>query len=703
MISTNDLLADIAVARQQISKPGYAERVYAALLGKVIGVYVGRPFEGWTYEKITERFGEIDRYVAEDLGKLVVVTDDDIAGTMTFIRAAADSGRGYDTTSDDVADAWLNYLIEGRSVLWWGGMGNSTEHTAYLRLRAGYRPPYSGSAELNGRVVSEQIGSQIFIDGWGLIAPGAPRLAAELARRAAVVSHDGEAVYGAQMVAAMEATAFITSDIDEILDSGLSTVPGDSLIARLVADLRSWRANTPDWRDARAMLEEQYGYHRYGGGCHMIPNHGLIVLALLYCDGDFSKAMTIVNTAGWDTDCNSGNVGCLLGLIAGLESIDAGYDWRGPVADRLYVPTADAGSAISDVASETRRIVAIAASAAGLETSAERPARFTFDFPGSVQGFRAHGANDIRNEALPGSTGRGLRVLASERVELATPTFVPLEAKDFTSYPLDASPTIYSGQVLELAYALDDRSDGDVVVTPLLRYYDDGDEVVTVLGEPHAAQAGRHSLTWTIPPLDGQPICEIGVAVEGSDGRLYLDSVDWAGTPTIECVRSAGQGEMWRRAWPSETDFTHPDTEEGIRLISNGPRRLAMTGTLEWRDYRVEARLTPHAADAVGLAARVQGLRRYYLMRLDSRGEAQLIRRNGADDEVIARLPKPWRPGHEVDLRMDVTGSRIVAWVDGERVGSIDDAIGGLENGGIALSCEAGRVGCSTVRVSPIP
>ena len=26
----------------------YAERVYAGVLGKVIGVYLGRPFEGWT-------------------------------------------------------------------------------------------------------------------------------------------------------------------------------------------------------------------------------------------------------------------------------------------------------------------------------------------------------------------------------------------------------------------------------------------------------------------------------------------------------------------------------------------------------------------------------------------------------------------------------------------------------------------------------
>jgi hypothetical protein len=57
-------------------------------------------------------------------------------------------------------------------------LGNSTEHTAYLRLKSGIEAPNSGSMGLNGKVVAEQIGSQIFIDGWGMVAPGDPELAA---------------------------------------------------------------------------------------------------------------------------------------------------------------------------------------------------------------------------------------------------------------------------------------------------------------------------------------------------------------------------------------------------------------------------------------------------------------------------------------------------------------------------------------------
>ena len=110
---------------------------------------------------------------------------------------------------------------------------------------------------------------------------------------------------------------------------------------------------------------ESYGYDKYGGNCHMVPNHALIMLGLLYGDDDFQKALMIVNTGGWDTDCNSGNVGCLMGIKNGLAGIDAGPDWRGPVADRLYLPTADGGRAITDAVTETYHIVNIGRALAG--------------------------------------------------------------------------------------------------------------------------------------------------------------------------------------------------------------------------------------------------------------------------------------------------------------------------------------------------
>ena len=83
------------------------------------------------------------------LGHHLVVTDDDITWTFTFFRALADHGFTADLSPAQIGETWLNYIIEQRTILWWGGMGVSTEHTAYLRLKDGIPAPQSGSSALN--------------------------------------------------------------------------------------------------------------------------------------------------------------------------------------------------------------------------------------------------------------------------------------------------------------------------------------------------------------------------------------------------------------------------------------------------------------------------------------------------------------------------------------------------------------------------
>src|SRR5829696_7725141 len=97
----------------------YAERVYAGVLGKIIGVYLGRPFEQWTHREIEERLGEIRHYVTghpaiepAKRGSPLVVCDDDISGTFTFLRALPDSGRGRELTPAQTGQTWLNYVVE---------------------------------------------------------------------------------------------------------------------------------------------------------------------------------------------------------------------------------------------------------------------------------------------------------------------------------------------------------------------------------------------------------------------------------------------------------------------------------------------------------------------------------------------------------------------------------------------------------------
>ena len=153
----------------------------------------------------------------------------------------------------------------------------------------------------------------------------------------------------------------------------------------------------------------------------MVPNHALIILALLYGDDDFQKSLMIVNTAGWDTDCNSGNVGCLLGIKNGLAGIDgSGPDWRGPVADRLYLPTADGGRAITDaVRGDLRRSSTSAAPWPGEPPLRPKDgARFHFELPGSVQGFAARWMD---TESSHPSSWLGAGAMQASRLQIRGP------------------------------------------------------------------------------------------------------------------------------------------------------------------------------------------------------------------------------------------------------------------------------------------
>jgi ADP-ribosylglycohydrolase len=45
-------------------KPEYIEKIYAGWLAKIIGIRLGAPIEGWTYQKIKNVYGELKHGVS---------------------------------------------------------------------------------------------------------------------------------------------------------------------------------------------------------------------------------------------------------------------------------------------------------------------------------------------------------------------------------------------------------------------------------------------------------------------------------------------------------------------------------------------------------------------------------------------------------------------------------------------------------------
>ncbi|HGJ66638.1 TPA: ADP-ribosylglycohydrolase family protein [bacterium] len=704
-----------------VIRDDYEQRVYAGVLGKIIGVYIGRPFEGWLYEHIIERLGEVNYYVNEKLNQPLIVTDDDISGTFTFFRALADYDFDPALTAQQIGQTWLNYLIEGRTILWWGGMGNSTEHTAYLRLKKGIPAPKSGSIELNSKVVAEQIGAQIFIDAWAMASPGDPEQAVSFARKAGSVSHDGEAIYGAQALVALESMAFVESDPNKLLDTAVSLIPKDSIIYRMIGDIRNWHQQDGDWKKTRERIVANYGYDKYGGNCHMIPNHALIILGFIYAPDDFQRALMITNTSGWDTDCNGGNIGCLMGIKLGLDGINAGPDWRKPVADRLYLPTADGGRTITEAVKESYEIIKTTYELAGKQfIPPKNGARYHFEMPDSVQGFVVENSPESKGTAtlenVIGHSKYGSRSLAikynaiakGRSARVATATFMPPEAMNMGGYSLYASPTIYSGQTVKMRLSADEKNAIPVKCSPYIRIYGDGDKLFTKFGDIREMSSNSEwEMEWKIESTDSAPIAEIGIEISSdkrADGTIYLDYITWDGTPDINFRRPSSGGNVWQQAWVNAVHGgVHFFGAEMpfCRVIQNEGTGMLIQGTREWKDYCFNATLNPHMGKSSGIAVCVQGLKRYYALLLCEDRKLRLVKElDGC--RTLEEMDFSYDLDQNCQMKLKTQGSKITAFINDKVVFDYNDNEKPLLSGSVAMVCEEGRVDFGNLAVIPV-
>jgi hypothetical protein len=214
---------------------------------------------------------------------------------------------------------------------------------------------------------------------------------------------------------------------------------------------------------------------------------------------------------------------------------------------------------------------------------------------------------------------------------------------------------------------------------------------------------------WQVPDTDSAPISEIGIEISSesrADGTIYLDYLTWRGEPVVTFRRTQAHGLMWKRAWVNALDHpARPEAEakypEAFRLIQNNGRGMLIQGTQEWQDYHVSAPLTAHMCKSMGIAARVQGLRRYYALLLCRDSTLRLVKVLDGET-LLAEKAFPWEFGATHILALQVQGTHLICSIDGQTVFDIDDSQNPLLTGAIALVCEEGRVGCEQVTVRPV-
>jgi hypothetical protein len=240
---------------------------------------------------------------------------DDIYMDLTFVQVFEE--KGIDAPAEEFAKAFANAEYS----LWHANMA------ARYNILNGIMPPKSGHWLHNPH--SEDIDFQIEADFAGLMSPGMINTSAEISDKIGHIMNYGDGWYGGVYVAAMYALAFVSDDLDYVINEALKVIPKESTYHQCMTDVIKLHKKYPDdWKMTWFKMIEKWGEDI---GCpdgvftafniDAKINSAWILLGLLYGEGDFGKTLSISTRAGDDSDCNPASAGGILGTMIGFDNI----------------------------------------------------------------------------------------------------------------------------------------------------------------------------------------------------------------------------------------------------------------------------------------------------------------------------------------------------------------------------------------------
>jgi len=285
----------------------YLDKVEGCWLGKSIAGVIGAPFEA---QKIFEELKP------ENLWPKKIYPNDDLDIQIIWLEMMEEVGTN--VTHEKLVEFW-------RDRCWY----NFAEYGYFLyNAQRGIDPPLSG--HFNNSYFRESEGCPIRAEVWGMVAPGNSELAASYAKLDGTLDHIENSVYAEMFWAAANAQAFITDNLEEIINAGLSVIPEDCDITKIVYDVflvidtcetlkEMWLTLIRIWGDRDSSKSK--------------INFAFSLLPLLYGELDFKKTMTCACDLTFDTDCTAGTACSLLGTIIGAKAFPE--DWLDQLGKEL--------------------------------------------------------------------------------------------------------------------------------------------------------------------------------------------------------------------------------------------------------------------------------------------------------------------------------------------------------------------------------
>jgi hypothetical protein len=252
-------------------------------------------------------------------------------------------------SGEQIRDGWLAHIYNertsplrdarggGENFLW---VSNQRAHDLMLE---GVVPPATSDPELN--VYYDMIDAQLTTEIFGLLAPGRPDVALQMARLPIRTTARAEAALASEFYVVMHALASrVDPDLSRkaqltwMSEQARSYLPRESVSARMYDFVKSrFLAGIP-WEQARDevyqryQVEEQDGYDITSrklecNGCFSASiNFAASLVSLFYGEGNFKETVKIAVLAGWDSDNPAATWGGLLGFMEGQTGIERLFD-----------------------------------------------------------------------------------------------------------------------------------------------------------------------------------------------------------------------------------------------------------------------------------------------------------------------------------------------------------------------------------------
>lgn len=308
----------------KMSKATLEDKIRGAWAGQVIGCTFGGPTE-FKYDNLIHPNYDIpwNEHIIKWWYDNTPGLYDDVYMDLTFVDVFAKEGLDAPIESFAKAFAYADYK------LWHANL------QARYNIVQGIMPPQSGYWEENPH--ADDIDFQIEADYAGIMAPGMVNAASYYCDGIGHMMNYGDGWYGGVYMAAMYALAFVSNDIEFVVEEALKTIPAQSKFHRAMSDVIKWYRQYPeDWALTWGLVQKNYNYDIGCPSCvyhhnniDALINSAYVIIGLLYGQKDYTKTLDISTRCGQDSDCNPASAAGILGTMLGFNGIPE-Y-WRKPL------------------------------------------------------------------------------------------------------------------------------------------------------------------------------------------------------------------------------------------------------------------------------------------------------------------------------------------------------------------------------------